>query len=152
MDAGIRTDLGIKLFGDDLEILKQKAAEIERIVRKIPGAADVGSEQISGQPMLSVTVDRKALARYGVSARQVLDAVGTVGGLKVGEILEPERRFPLVVRLAPSQRHDPAELKHVLIATASGQRLPLELLADLSRHEGPATILRMGTPEDRRSS
>src|SRR6185295_10267219 len=98
MDAGIRTDLGIKLFGNDLEILKRKASEIERIVRQIPGAADVGSEQIIGQPMLNVTADRKALARYGVSARQVLDAVGTVGGLKVGEILEPERRFPLVVR------------------------------------------------------
>ncbi|MBI3840287.1 MAG: efflux RND transporter permease subunit [Planctomycetia bacterium] len=142
MDAGIRTDLGIKLFGDDLEVLKEKAAEIERIVREIPGAADVGTEQISGQTMLSVTAKRKALARYGVSARQVLDAVGTVGGLRVGEILEPERRFPLVVRLSPSQRHDPMELKHVLIATASGQRLPLELLADLRRDEGPATILR----------
>ncbi|HVC98180.1 MAG TPA: efflux RND transporter permease subunit, partial [Pirellulales bacterium] len=142
MDAGIRTDIGIKLFGDDLDVLTDKAEEIVRVVKGIPGAADVGAEEITGLPLLRVTADRQALARYGVSARQVLDAIGTVGGIKVGEILEPERRFPLVVRLPLSKRGDPDELKKILVPTAAGERLLLTHLARFERTSGPATILR----------
>ncbi|HUY91708.1 MAG TPA: CusA/CzcA family heavy metal efflux RND transporter [Pirellulales bacterium] len=142
MDAGIRTDIGIKLFGDDLDVLAAKAEDIVRVVEQIPGAADVGAEEIIGMPVLRVSVDRQALARYGVPARQALDAIGAVGGITVGEILEPERRFPLVVRLPPSKRQDPEELKHVLVPTAAGERLPLSQLAVFERSSGPATILR----------
>ncbi len=80
MVAGIRADLGIKLFGDDLEVLKTKAAEIVAVVQKIPGAADVGAEQVTGQPLLRIEADRKALARFGVSSHQVLEAVEAAGG------------------------------------------------------------------------
>jgi cobalt-zinc-cadmium resistance protein CzcA len=142
MVAGIKADLGIKLFGDDLELLKQKAAEIVAVVQKIPGAADVGAEQVTGQPVLRVEADRKALGRHGVSSRQVLEAVEAAGGIVVGEVLEPGRRFPLAVRLPWSYRDDPRALQRVLIPTAQGGRLPLTQLARLERTTGPSTIQR----------
>ncbi len=142
MVAGIRADLGIKLFGPDLEVLKEKAAEIEAVVETIPGAADVSTEQITGLPVLRVVVDRQALSRHGVSARQVLDAVTAAGGLKVGEVLEPDRRFPMAIRLPMDYRDDPDSLSRILIPTASGQRLPLTRLAKLETISGPSTIQR----------
>ncbi len=142
MVAGIRADLGIKLFGPDLEVLKAKAAEIEAVVKQIPGAADVTTEQVTGLPVLRVVVDRQALARHGVSSRQVLDAVKAAGGLKVGEVLEPDRRFPLAVRLPIDYRDDPEALARILIPTATGERLPLTRLAQLETVEGPSTIQR----------
>lgn len=142
MVAGIRADLGIKLFGDDLEVLKEKAAEIERVVKSIKGAADVSTEQITGLPVLKIEVDRDALSRYGVPARHVLDTITEAGGIKVGEVLEPGRRFPLAVRLPESYRDDPKALEKIVIPTASGQRLPLTRLARLEETEGPSTIQR----------
>ncbi|MBV8313246.1 MAG: efflux RND transporter permease subunit [Planctomycetaceae bacterium] len=142
MVSGIRADVGIKLYGDDLATLKAKAEEILRVVLQIPGAADVSAEQITGQPVLRVKVDWEALSRYGVSARQVLDAVKAAGGIGVGEVLEPGRRFPLVVRLPESYRDDADALEQVLIVTASGQRLPLTQLARLEEVTGPSTIQR----------
>ena len=100
MVAGIRADLGIKLFGDDLEVLKEKAAEIERVVKAIPGAADVATEQITGLPVLRIEVDRDALSRYGVPARQVLDADRRRrAASRSARSSSRARRFPLVVRL-----------------------------------------------------
>ncbi|WP_435016361.1 efflux RND transporter permease subunit [Tundrisphaera sp. TA3] len=142
MVAGIRADLGIKLFGEDLEILKAKAAEIERVVKGIRGAVDVSTEQITGLPVLRIEVDREALSRYGVPARHVLDTITEAGGINVGEIQEPGRRFPLVVRLPESYRDDPRALERILIPTATGQRLPLTKLARLAEAEGPSTIQR----------
>ena len=142
MVAGIRADLGIKLFGDDLDVLKAKAADIERVVKSVPGAADVSTEQITGLPVLRIEVDRDALSRYGVPARQVLDTITEAGGIKVGEVLEPGRRFPLAVRLPMSYRDDPKALEKILIPTASGQRLPLTRLARLEETTGPSTIQR----------
>jgi cobalt-zinc-cadmium resistance protein CzcA len=142
MVAGIRADLGIKLFGADLEVLKEKGAEIERVVREIPGAADASTEQITGLPVLRIEVDRAAVARYGIPARQVLDAVTAAGGIKVGEVLEPGRRFPLVVRLPVWYRDDPRALEKILIPTAAGERLPLTRVAHVEEMTGPSTIQR----------
>src|SRR3954471_7804041 len=142
MVAGIRADLGIKLFGEDLEVLKDKAAGIERVVKTIRGAADVSTEQITGLPVLRIEVDRDALSRFGVAARQVLDPVKAAGGIRVGEVLEPGRRFPLVVRLPASYRDDPRALEKILIPTAAGQRLPLTRLARVEETTGPSTIQR----------
>jgi cobalt-zinc-cadmium resistance protein CzcA len=142
MVAGIRADLGIKIFGEDLEVLKQKAAEVVEVVEKIPGASDIGAEQVTGQPMLRVQVDRLALSRYGISSRQVLEEIEAAGGKVVGEVLEPGRRFPLAVRLPWSYRDDPRALERILIPTATGGRLPLTMLAHLERTEGPSTIQR----------
>ncbi len=142
MVAGIRADLGIKLFGEDLDVLKDRAAEIERAVKATPGAADVSTEQVTGLPVVRVEVDRAALSRYGVPARHVLDTITEAGGIKVGEILEPDRRFPLVVRLPVSYRDDPRSLEKILIPTASGQRLPLTRLARVVETSGPSSIQR----------
>jgi cobalt-zinc-cadmium resistance protein CzcA len=142
MVAGIRSDLGIKIFGPDLEILKEKGAEVEAVIREIQGAADTSTEQITGLPILRVTVDRKALSRFGVSARQVLDTIGEAGGIKVGEVIEPDRRFPLVVRLPLKFRDDPRSLERILISTPIGGRIPLTRLATLEEVTGPSTIQR----------
>ncbi len=142
MVAGIRADLGIKLFGPDLNVLKDKAAEIEEVVARLPGAADVTTEQVTGLPVLHVVVDRQALSRYGVASQQVLDAIKAAGGLKVGEILEPDRRFPLAVRLPLEYRSDPKALERILIPTVRGERIPLTRLARLETIEGPSVIQR----------
>ena len=142
MIAGIRSDLGVKIFGPDLEVLKAKAAEVEQVLKTVAGAADVTAEQITGLPVLRVEVNREALARHGVSAEQVLDAVRSIGGLRVGEVLEPDRRFPLVVRLPEVYRDDPKALERILITTAKGERLPLTRLATLNSVTGPSSIQR----------
>ncbi len=142
MVAGIRADLGIKLYGDNLETLKAKAEEIEKVVKAIPGAADTTVEQITGLPVLRINVDNEALSRYGVPAQAVTDAIRAVGGIDVGEVIEPGRRFPLVVRLPMSYREDPNALESIFITTATGQRLPLTRLASLEETSGPSTIQR----------
>jgi len=142
MVAGIRADLGIKLYGDDLETLKTKAEEIEKIVKAVPGAADTTVEQMTGLPVLRINVDNDALSRYGVPAQAITDAVRAVGGIDVGEVIEPGRRFPLVIRLPASYREAPDALEGIFITTATGQRLPLTRLASLEETTGPSTIQR----------
>jgi heavy metal efflux system protein len=142
MVAGIRADLGVKLYGDDLETLKAKAEELEKVVKAIPGAADTTTEQVTGLPVLRLRVDNDAISRYGVPAQQVLDVIKAVGGIGVGEIIEPGRRFPLVVRLPMSYRDGPAALEKILLPTASGLRLPLTQLARIEETTGPSTIQR----------
>ncbi len=142
MIAGIRTDLGIKIFGDDLEMLRAKAAEVGAVIEDIDGSADVYVEQITGQPVLEVRVDQDAIARYAVSARHVLEVVEAIGGVKVGEIREDQRRFDLVVRLPEKYRKDVQSIRRILIPTAAGERIPLEALAEIRQTEGPSTITR----------
>ena len=142
MIAGIRSDLGIKIFGDDFDTLTRISDDIQRVLLDIPGAADVTGEQITGQPVLQVSVDPKAIARFGMSARQVLSVVETVGGKRVGEIREGQRRFPLAVRLPERRRTDADALAATLIPTQLGPILPLKSVAHITQSEGPATIQR----------
>lgn len=142
MTAGIRADLGVKLFGDDLEVLKAKAQEVQATLEKIPGAADVTAEQVTGQPVLEVEVNRAALSRHGISVAQVLSFVEAVGEIKVGEVREEQRRFDLVVRLSDSYRRDPMAVRKLRIPTASGQRVPITELVTFREVEGPSTITR----------
>jgi cobalt-zinc-cadmium resistance protein CzcA len=142
MIAGVRGDLGIKLFGDDLDVLKGIGRQIETIVRGIEGAADVSLEQVTGQPVLEVAVDRAAIARYGIAARDVLDVVEAVGTRKAGQVREGDRRFDIAVRLAPDVRNDPARLATVLVAAPGGERIPLGRLTAMREVSGPTTIQR----------
>ncbi len=142
MIAGIRTDLGIKIFGDDLAVLAGKAAEAAAILETIPGAQDVYVEQVSGQPILEVRVDQAAIARHGVPARHVLESVEAIGGIALGEVREGQRRFDLVVCLPDAFREDPGEIGRVLVSTADGKRIPLDRLAEIRQFEGPATVTR----------
>jgi len=142
MVAGIRSDLGVKIFGDDFEQLELLGDQVADALKQIPGAADVTVEQTTGQPLLEVRVRQDQLARFGVPAADVLDFVAAVGNVQVGEIRQGQVRFPLTVRLPDEYRHDPERLSEMLIPTPSGQRIPLFRLAELRITEGPSTINR----------
>jgi len=142
MVEGIRSDVGIKIFGDDFDELVRLSDEIQRSLLTIPGAADVSGEQITGQPILQVTVDQQKTERHGIPARNVLDVIEAVGVRRVGEIFEGQRRFPLAVRLPEMQRTDSEALANTLIPGENGTLLPLRMLADVREIEGPSTINR----------
>ena len=142
MIAGIRSDIGIKIYGEDLETLKELSTSVQEALGKIRGVGEMSGEQITGQLVLQVKVNAEKTARLGISTRTVLDAVESVGSRKVGEVREGERRFPLVVRLPDRQRTDPEALANTLIPTESGAVLPLCSVADIVETEGPATINR----------
>ena len=132
--SGVRADLGIKVFGDDLEQLLSSAQAIQSVVQGIDGAADVRVEQVSGLPVLSVIPDRSALARYGLNVQAVQDLVATaVGGTSAGLIFDGDRRFELVVRLPERLRQDTAVL----------ERLPL-LLPGVSENSDGAHYIPLG--------
>lgn len=109
--SGVRADVAVKVYGDDLATLERLAQQVERVMGQVPGAADVKVEQTSGLPLLSVTPDRRALAGYGLNAGDVQDTVATaVGGEVAGQLFEGDRRFDIVVRLPEMLRSDPARL------------------------------------------
>ncbi len=142
MIAGIRTDIGVKIFGDDLDVLRESAAKVGAVLETIPGAADVYVEQITGQPLVQIRVDQAAIARHGVPAKHVLELVEAIGGITVGEIREDQWRFDLAVRLPEKYRHDPDLIRRIPVSTADGARIPLERLARIEQVEGPSTINR----------
>ncbi|HKO51725.1 MAG TPA: CusA/CzcA family heavy metal efflux RND transporter [Polyangiaceae bacterium] len=142
MVAGIRSDIGVKLFGDDLELLKAKGKELERVVKGIPGAADVALEQVTGQPMLQVEVDRQAIARRGIAASEILGVVEALGTREVGFLQEGERRFPITVRIADRYRADPEAVGAIPVTAVNGDRIPLSQLARLAVIEGPTVVNR----------
>jgi len=142
MISGVRSDVAVKLFGDDFDVLVGKSAEIERVLRTVAGNADVAVEQVTGQPVLQIRVKQDEIARYGVSARQVLDLVESLGSFELGEVFEGQLRFPLVVRLPEDIRASPEAIGAIQVRTPSGQRIPLARLAHIQTIEGPSTITR----------
>jgi cobalt-zinc-cadmium resistance protein CzcA len=142
MISGVRSDVAVKLFGDDFDVLVEKAEDIERVLRSIEGNADVAVEQITGQPVLQIKVKQDEIARYGVSSKQVLDLVESLGSFDLGDVFEGQLRFPLVVRLPEKMRSSPRAIGAIQLTTASGQRIPLSRLADITVIEGPSTITR----------
>jgi cobalt-zinc-cadmium resistance protein CzcA len=142
MVAGIRNDVGVKIFGDELDGLKREALRVESILKGIPGATDVSVEQVTGAPVVLIEIDRDASARHGIPVREVLDVVRALGTLEVGEMQDGDRRFPIAVRLADEYRRSPEALGRVLIAGENGDRVPLRSLARITSIEGPSTIQR----------
>ncbi len=142
MVSGVRADLGVKLFGDDFDVLVKKGQEIEAILNSVAGAADVAVEQVTGQPMLQIKVKQDQVARYGVSAQSVLDLVESLGSKPLGEVVEGQLRFPLIIRLPEKFRESPETIGAMLISTAGGERIPLSRLASVQIVEGPSTITR----------
>jgi len=130
------------LYGDDFDTLVNKAAKVERVLKSIPGAADVTTEQITGQPVLQIRVKQDEIARYGVPAKTVLDLVESLGSKRVGDIYEGQLRFPLIIRLPEEVRADPEAIRSILVATPSGEQIPLARLATVETVEGPNTIKR----------
>jgi cobalt-zinc-cadmium resistance protein CzcA len=141
--AGAKSDLAVKLFGDELDTLSSKGQELAAILAKVPGAADVKLEQTAGLPMVRVRVDRDRIARFGVSVEDVLAAVEAArSGRVVGSVLEGRRRFDIIVRLAEGVASDPQALAAVPVGTPGGRLVPLAQLADIDIEEGPAQISR----------
>jgi cobalt-zinc-cadmium resistance protein CzcA len=140
--SGVRSDVGVKVYGDDLDLLVQKANEVAKVLQMVPGSADVTVEPTTGQPVLRVRLRQDELARYGVPAKAVLDLVESVGSKPLGEIVEGQLRFPLVVRLPEKHRASKESIEALLIATAAGERIPLGRLASVDVEKGYSTITR----------
>ncbi|MBB6053919.1 efflux RND transporter permease subunit [Armatimonas rosea] len=141
--AGVKADVGIKVFGEDLDTLKKNADAIASVLGKVPGSADVSVEQVDDVPVLQLTVDREAAARVGVSAAEVQEWIGSAfTGEPLGQVIEGDKRFDLVVRLPQSVRGDPEAVKNLPIVTPSGGTVTLGSLASFETVGQPAQISR----------
>jgi cobalt-zinc-cadmium resistance protein CzcA len=140
--SGVRSDVAISIYGDDLGLLQQAGERVATAVRGVRGAADVKVEQSAGLPFLRVRVLRDRIGRYGINAADVLDAVAAMGGRPVGEVFEGQRRFALQVRYAAYARADLAAIRQIPIAAPDGKLIPLGQLAELVIEDGPAQISR----------
>ncbi len=140
---GVRAELAIKLFGDDLDKLKNKADEIAAQIKKVNGAADVQVDQVSGAPQLSILIDRHAIARYGINVEDVQQAVRTaIGGETAGQIFEGVKRFDIYVRFDEEFRKGINSIGALLIKSPSGTEVPLSQLAEIKEVVGPRQITR----------
>lgn len=142
MISGVRSDVAAVLYGDDFDVLVEKARDIERVLSSIDGNADVATEQVTGRPVLEIRIKQDEIARYGVPAQTVLDLVESLGTLNVGEVFEGQLRFPLVIRLPEKARVSPEVIRNIPIATPAGEQIPLARLASVTVREGPSTIKR----------
>ena len=143
MVTGVRSDIAVKVFGDDLDTLKKKAEEIAKVAQSIQGAQDMRVERISGQQYLIIEIDRQAIARLGLNAADVHDVIETaIGGKVATDVYEGERRFSATVRLPKEFRNDVEAIRHILVSAPGGAQVPLEALAEIRLADGPAQISR----------
>jgi cobalt-zinc-cadmium resistance protein CzcA len=139
--SGVRTELGVKVFGDDLTILERKAREIRDVIAGVPGAADTSVDVTAGAMQVQLALDRDALARYGLTVADVRSAVlAGVGGTAATEIIDGRRRFPVVVRLAAAYRGTPDAIGQLMMTTSSGGKVLLSQVARVEVVEGPELI------------
>lgn len=140
--AGVRSDVAIKIYGEDLETLKDLGNQIVQVISQIPGAADVKAEQVAGLPVLRISIDRTMISRFGLNVSDVLDTIKAIGGRPVGEILEGQKRFTFQVRLQEHYRKDPYKIKNLPILSPSGKLIPLGEVTKIKIEDGPAQISR----------
>ncbi|MFH1572827.1 MAG: CusA/CzcA family heavy metal efflux RND transporter, partial [Acidobacteriota bacterium] len=141
--AGTKAQIIVKLFGEDMQVLQEKTREIAGVLGEVPGCADLVVEKVSGQPYLTIRVDRNRIARYGINAREVLEVVEiAIGGMAASQIYEGSRVFELVVRYPRHRRESLQSLHDVRVATGDGIGIPLSQVADISLEEGPVQISR----------
>jgi cobalt-zinc-cadmium resistance protein CzcA len=144
--SGTRSDVAIKLFGEDLNILAQKAHEIENAIKNVAGASDIIIEKTEGLPQMFVQYDRSKIARYGLNIADLNDMIAlSFAGKTVGNVFEGEKRFDMVVRLDKMNRKDIDDLKNLYVSTPNGQQIPLSELASIDYTQGPAKISRDNT-------
>jgi cobalt-zinc-cadmium resistance protein CzcA len=145
MVTGVRSDVAVKVFGEDLGRLRAKANEIAKVASGITGARDTRVELISGQQYLSIEIDRRAIARYGLNVSDVHDVIEiAIAGKNATEIFEGERRFNAAVRLPESFRGNVSAIRDLLVTTPRGVRVPMDSLAKIEVLDGPAQISREG--------
>jgi cobalt-zinc-cadmium resistance protein CzcA len=143
MVTGVRSDIAVKVFGDDIDQLRTVAGQIARVAQSLQGAQDLRVERVSGQQYLSIEIDRRAIARLGINVSDVNDLIETaVGGKQATEIFEGERRFPGVVRLPESFRNNVESISNILITAPSGAQARLADIATIRVADGPAQISR----------
>jgi cobalt-zinc-cadmium resistance protein CzcA len=140
--AGVKSDVAVLLYGPDLAVLRRKSREIERVLAEIAGARDIKTPSSGRLPMLRVAVRRDQLARYGIRATDVLDAVAALGGTTVGYAFEGSIRHPIQVRLPESWRSDAERIGRIRVTDPLGRAIPLRDLADLRFEEGPSEVER----------
>jgi len=139
--SGVKSELAIKIFGSDPAELQALADQVADIVRTVPGAADVGTDLLLGQPQIQITVDRAAIARYGLAVNDVQTVVATaIGGQAATQVLEGERTFDLVVKLAPKSVSDLESIRNIPVFGSNGERITLGTVADVSMKAGLAMI------------
>ncbi|MCM2317133.1 MAG: efflux RND transporter permease subunit [Thermoanaerobaculia bacterium] len=144
--AGVRSDVAVKIFGDDLDILKAKADEISRVISRVEGAADVKVEAVTGLPQLQIKANRETIARYGLNVEDINDLVETViAGKPAGIVYEGEQRYDMVVRLGDPASRDIETIKNLRVPAANGVMVPLSQVASIAMVEGPAQISREDT-------
>ncbi len=144
--SGVRSDVAIKIFGDDLEVLSKKGNEIKTLIENVEGASDISVEKIVGLPEMNVKYDRAKIARYGLNIQDLNDMISMgFAGKTVGSVFEGEKRFDLVVRLASENRKDIDNLKNLYVDIPSGGKIPLSELAEVSYQKGAAKISRDDT-------
>ncbi|UJP04479.1 MAG: CusA/CzcA family heavy metal efflux RND transporter [Nitrosomonas sp.] len=154
MVTGVRSQVAVKIFGDDLEELRKLSEQVARIVKSTPGARDIRIERLSGQQELTINIDRRAIARHGLNVSDINELVATaVGGKAVTQVFEGERRFTLLLRFPEEFRHDVEAIKELLLRPAiriqkngapgsGGMLIPLSAVAEIKVVDGPAIISR----------
>ncbi len=138
--AGVKADVAVLVYGDNLDILAAKAKQIESVLREVPGAADVKADVQSTLATLTIEPNRQSLAQYGIDAAQLMDVVAALGGRPVGEVLDGRARFPIRVRLPESWRNDVGQLEQLPVARAGGKPVPLYELADIKLEQTPPSV------------
>jgi Cu(I)/Ag(I) efflux system membrane protein CusA/SilA len=141
LSTGIRTQVGVKVYGSDLHVIEQKSQEIEQVLRHVPGAVDLYAERITGAPYLEINVKREAAARYGISISDAEDVIeAAIGGKTLTTTIEGRQRFPVRVRYARDFRQDTADLKNILVTGTTGTQVPLADIATINMVMGPSMI------------
>ena len=141
--AGTRAQLIVKLFGDDIDVLSEKSAKIAKVLSTIRGGIDLSAEKVSGQPYLTVNINRSKIARYGLNISDVQKVIEiAVGGKTASQLYEENRNFPITVRLPEEKRNSLEAIKNLMITTKTGLNVPLEHLAEVKLIEGPVQLSR----------
>ncbi|MDM9630131.1 CusA/CzcA family heavy metal efflux RND transporter [Robiginitalea aurantiaca] len=144
--TGVRADIAVKIFGEDLSVLARKGEEIRKLAEQVPGAADITVEKVEGLPQMRVVYNRSKISRYGLHISEVNELISMAfGGQIVGNVFEGEKRFDMVVRLNPENRRDLTDLQNLFIDLPGGGKLPLSEVAEVSYQQGAAKISRDDT-------
>lgn len=143
--TGVKGELAVKLFGDDLDVLEKKATEIQKVMGTIPGVVDLSVFTETGEPQITIKPDRAKIARYGLNVQDVTDVITTaVGGQAFTQMLEGEKRFDITVRFTPESRRNIEEIREIAVSTPDDTRIPLAQLADIKLERGASFVYREG--------
>jgi cobalt-zinc-cadmium resistance protein CzcA len=141
--SGVKGELGLKIYGRDLNVLDDLGNQVRHVLLTVPGMVDVAKDELLGQPQLMITIDRERAARFGINTSDILDTVQTsIGGMSLTDLQEGDRRFGVWLRYQPAFRKEVGNLSNILLMTPNGSRIPLSSLANIVESHGATAILR----------